>query len=462
MDAFCILQDATPEERSKQIDNMDSIYANAYFTIVAADSASAHQGIHGVSIIRTPSECFSFYLDTMSSVEISYASLGISSAEVLADSTKWATRGWTYQEALLSRRLLVFTEELCFLICPGGVSGCEGMIPKQNIHELARFRDQNRLHFLQQDSPDFKSPTALYEMISAFSTRDLTMPDDIVKAFSGAMTAMKEQHGEMRYGMPLRDLNFALSWKHHDLDLKATISMRLIYGTIVQHPSGQREDFPTWSWAGWLHDGTKVQFPEHKLTAKAAIHYISDSGNLETISGSSELNESSEGKLSVIFESLSYPLTDDEKQDTWNILADFDLPLDSLLIFKTLVLRICISHTPTEISGDWGIYVHNFEKGKQPVQNKASPIDDPYRSIIHVSRNWMDSQGDELEFAVLGADTSDPKMLHLQTIVIDRSGSLCYRIGATDLRFKVAEESSTAETLARIVKENTVEIVILG
>ena len=74
----------------------------------------------------------------------------------------------------------------------------------------------------------------------------------------------------------------------------------------------------------------------------------------------------------------------------------------------------------------------------------------------------MDSEGDELEFAVLGADTSDPKTLHLETIVLERSGSLCYRVGATDLRFKVAEEGSTEETLARIVKENAIEIVILG
>src|SRR5579862_8690574 len=104
---------------------MDSIYANAYFTIVAADSASAHQGIHGVSIARTQPECFKFYFTTKDSAECFSAGLGISSAEVLANSTKWATRAWTYQEALLSRRLLVFTEELCFLICPDGISGRE-------------------------------------------------------------------------------------------------------------------------------------------------------------------------------------------------------------------------------------------------------------------------------------------------------------------------------------------------
>lgn len=74
----------------------------------------------------------------------------------------------------------------------------------------------------------------------------------------------------------------------------------------------------------------------------------------------------------------------------------------------------------------------------------------------------MDSEDDELEFAVLGANTSDPKTLHFETIVICRSGSLCYRVGATQLRFKAPEDGSTEETLARIIKENAVEIVILG
>lgn len=306
---------------------MDSIYANAYFTIVAADSASAHQGIHGVSIIRTPPRDFRYFHVTKDSVDCSSASLGISSAEVLANSTKWATRAWTYRAALLSRRLLVFTEELCFLICPGGVVR-EDVTPEQDTNELEfeSFRDQNHLYFLWQDSSPSKSPAALYEVITTFSTRNLTMPDDSMKAFSGIATAMKEQHGEMRYGMPLRDLNFALSWKYYDLDLKSTASMRLIFGNVAQHPSGQREGFPSWSWTGWLHDGAKVLFPGRELTTKATIQYISDSGNLETTSGSFELDEPRNGKSSEIFKLLSLPLTDDEKQDTWNILTDFDLP----------------------------------------------------------------------------------------------------------------------------------------
>jgi hypothetical protein len=252
-------------------------------------------------------------------------------------------------------------------------------------------------------------------------------------------------------------------------------------------------------------------FPGRKLTAKALVYCISNFGNVEPVNDSSKPNQPTEGKstsgsnqssegqittsgseqsaaeretsgldqpneekstskpcqpgkdeLTRISESLSYPLTDHEKQHIWYTLSEFDLPLDSMLILKTLVLRISVDNIPTEIHGEWGIYVHNFNKGKRPQYYEANSLYDPYRSVIHVSRDWMDSVGGRIEVAVLGADTSDPKMLHLETIVLDRSGKLCYRVGATDLRFKVAEGDSIEETLTHIIEENPIEIIILG
>lgn len=82
-------------------------------------------------------------------------------------------------------------------------------------------------------------------------------------------------------------------------------------------------------------------------------------------------------------------------------------------------------------------------------------------SVIHVNRDWMQCTGGNIEVAVLSADTTDPKILHLEAIVLDRSGELCYRISAVDLRFKLAEGHSTEEALARIAEENPTETIIL-
>jgi len=325
------------------------------------------------------------------------------------------------------------------------------------------------------------------------------------------MTAVKEQYGEVRYGIPFNDINFALSWRHHDLDLHSTASQRHTFiGNVIQHPSGQRDGFPTWSWVGWVHDSAKVMFPGRKVTKKALIYCVSSFRNLEVVHGSEPyqsteekptLNSSqsseeqtttsvsdqptrgketygfgqpNEGEsasklcqlnmkeLTRISNSLSYPLTYGEKEDTWYTLAEFDLPLDSILILKTHILRISVNIIPTEIQGEWGIYIHDSSKGKRPLYSGSNSLYDPYRSIIHVCRNWMDSIGGRIELVILGADTSDPKTLHLETIVLDRSGELCYRVSTVDLRFEVAEGESTEETLTRIIRENTIEVVILG
>lgn len=436
------------------------------------------------------------------------------------------------------------------------------MLEDKLFTQLVELKDHEHLQFLRQDSPDFKDSAVLYKMITAYSRRSLTVPDDVIKAFGGIMTAVKGQYGEMRYGIPSKDINFALSWRYHELDVHSTASFRHRYvGNIIQHPIGQRDGFPTWSWAGWLHDGAEVKFPGRKLTAKALIYCVSNFGNLEIVLGSkpnqseeksslspdqlsekqtatcgsdqltgkkeacvpSQLNEKestsgpsqstegestsrlfqhstkelawisdllsfpqtgrkeisgpsqpkeeepasklcqqSRGEVVWVSDSLSYPLTDDEKQDTWFKIAEFDLPLDSILVLKTHVLRISVDNIPAEIHGEWGIYVHNFSKGKRALYSETNLLYDPFRSIIHVSRNWMDSTRGRLEFAILGADTSDPKTLHLETLVLDRSGELCYRVCAVDLRFEVAEGVSTEETLTCITEENALEIIILG
>ena len=505
MDALCIIQDSSPEELSGQINNMDSIYANAHFTIVAADSLTAHHGIHGVSIPRDPPESCSIFMCPKQTMDVYNASLSISSAQLLASSTKWATRAWTYQEALLSRRLLIFTQELCFLACPTGIRR-EDLLEEPFFAKLAGpYGDSERLHFLRKDSPDCQQPNMLYDVITEFSARDLTMADDIMKAFGGIATAVKEQYGEMRYGIPLQDINFALSWRYHKLDSAPTASSRRDFvGKIVQHPSGQRDGFPSWSWAGWLHDGTKVVFPGRKLSSKAPIYYINNFGDLEVVNSVSNTDrctkEESTGRRGAVSESyqtamaeddsepgqpdeaqlaiqscqpgddysscasdsLSYILTEAERQDVWYTLAKLDQSLDSILILKTHVLRISVGTTPAEIHGEWGFYVHNFDKRKRPQHYNDNPIYDPYRSVIHVNRAWMDFTGGKIEIAVLGADTSDSEILHLEAIVLDRSGALCYRITAVDLRFKVAEGESTEETLVRVAEENPLEIIILG
>ncbi|PMD50907.1 uncharacterized protein K444DRAFT_495410, partial [Hyaloscypha bicolor E] len=106
VDRFCIWQS---ENKHLQIQNMDQIYRNALTTIVAADADGAESGLRGVSCPRRAQ----FSLHTNAGILVS--TFPHVSHPLL--SSTWVTRGWTYQEALLSRSCLFFTENQVYFAC---------------------------------------------------------------------------------------------------------------------------------------------------------------------------------------------------------------------------------------------------------------------------------------------------------------------------------------------------------
>lgn len=92
VDRYCINQDNAEE--------MHIIYEDAGITIIAGAGEGPEFGLPGVSTPRHP----------QSKVQVGDYML-VSTLDLRSDiaKSKWNTRAWTYQEALLSRRRLVFT-----------------------------------------------------------------------------------------------------------------------------------------------------------------------------------------------------------------------------------------------------------------------------------------------------------------------------------------------------------------
>jgi hypothetical protein len=90
---------------------MDSIYSEGQATVIAAAGNDATYGLPGVGRPRP----------IQLSVQINEKTLvsTLPDPQWLVDNSKWATRGWVYQEALLSRRRLVFTEHQVYYQCHG-------------------------------------------------------------------------------------------------------------------------------------------------------------------------------------------------------------------------------------------------------------------------------------------------------------------------------------------------------
>lgn len=109
VDQFCIDQDDS-DAKAEQVMQMNAIYENANLTIVAAAGTDQTYGLPGVGQRqRTAQRTASFsglsVISTMRDPQFSIRS------------SRWASRGWTFQEAALARRRLVFTDEQLYIEC---------------------------------------------------------------------------------------------------------------------------------------------------------------------------------------------------------------------------------------------------------------------------------------------------------------------------------------------------------
>ncbi|KAH6705134.1 heterokaryon incompatibility protein-domain-containing protein, partial [Leptodontidium sp. MPI-SDFR-AT-0119] len=110
VDSLCITQD-DPVETQLQIQQIASIYANAVICIVAAAGLSPRTGLPGVSSSRKD-------LQSIARINGNIV-LGafLPNFRRMVMETKWGSRAWTYQEFVLSRRMLIFTESEIFYHC---------------------------------------------------------------------------------------------------------------------------------------------------------------------------------------------------------------------------------------------------------------------------------------------------------------------------------------------------------
>ncbi len=167
VDRLCIVQN--DEHTREQAEHMDEIYSEAYFTIIAA----AASGLYGEkSDVADP--------DALSgSVEDHYSSLIFST---------WGSRGWTFQEQILSRRAVVFLENDIFWDCRCSVWDTRDLDPdKQHEHQLLGHQ-QLAEQLALDNRPDFSH---YIELVCLFNSRDLTYPQDVLSAFSGILNRLK-------------------------------------------------------------------------------------------------------------------------------------------------------------------------------------------------------------------------------------------------------------------------------
>lgn len=105
VDRYCIPQ-GDHDAKSKQIKSMGKIYAMSVVTIIAAGGNDAEHGLPGVSSRSTLQPVWTTIHSGSRTMPVIY--FEPPNKDILKST--WNSRGWTYQEALLPKRRLVFTD----------------------------------------------------------------------------------------------------------------------------------------------------------------------------------------------------------------------------------------------------------------------------------------------------------------------------------------------------------------
>lgn len=271
VDKFCIAQD-NPIEKHNQITQMNSIYESAELTIVAAAGTDETYGLPGVGQRpRVPQKTARLTgVQVVSTMEDPQSSIR---------SSRWASRGWTFQEAVLSRCRLVFTDQQAYFEC-NAMSCYESIysrLDSLHLSDKRRFRDDIRGGIFGRDrrdnfgyrGPDEMSRFLLFQQylsaIEDYSSRDLRFDADSLNAFQGIIQWYSKLNEPIQaiWGLPYpsktkkiaRNSNFcwALAWRHSHGCWEDATSRR----------PRRRQNFPSWTWAGWA-GAVQVENASHR------------------------------------------------------------------------------------------------------------------------------------------------------------------------------------------------------
>jgi len=203
VDSLCIVQDSFRSWKSNA-KSMHLIYGNAYFTICAADGSDSRAGLVAMSPAtysrQTREECAPGVTLMVSRP-----------AEVVIKKSAWNSRGWTFQERILSGKCLIFAEGRIYFQCRStGMSEdlhAEGSGTGWSLDSL-----QAPLRNLQQ--LESRAASFYTTCVELYTNRLFTNRTDILAAFEGMSALMQARmNAPFCFGLPTSHFDLALLWE---------------------------------------------------------------------------------------------------------------------------------------------------------------------------------------------------------------------------------------------------------
>ncbi|KAJ3578603.1 hypothetical protein NPX13_g1963 [Xylaria arbuscula] len=248
-------------DKAKLIPYMKDIYATADLTIVAACGTGAEDGLIGTEVTpRTPLK------PLVIGPSFAVAPVSIPFEGLIKD-TVWYKRGWTFQEYVFSRRLLLVLKREMFFACADHISresmGCrpviknEGSIDRWVFYESGRCEAQKLQTMLHKKGPksdQMLTESLFLDAVREYSSRKLSVGSDRFAAFAGVILSSVDPGNPMseaaflKHGHPLCFFESLLNWTPNR--------------PIFDPPPADKMPTPSWSW-GYTGQDVWIPTPKH-------------------------------------------------------------------------------------------------------------------------------------------------------------------------------------------------------
>jgi hypothetical protein len=231
IDCLCIIQDSR-EDWETEAGKMGSYYKNAFITIAASASKTAHSGIFTERTAVSEPKHIQFSskgdVDCLIIAQARPARLWPSPVHDLGP---LSDRGWTFQEHALSQRMIHFLESEIVWECSSEMISEDGHQIRDDTYSL--IREFTHFRTFPEDAWRF--------CIRAYSDRALTNVGDKLPAISGIASHLKEQRGHnYMAGMWRETLAVDMVWSS--------------WGWIELSNPPRMLQAPSWSWTS-IHGG---------------------------------------------------------------------------------------------------------------------------------------------------------------------------------------------------------------
>lgn len=219
VDALCIIQDDKEDWKSEAL-KMRQYYQSAFVCLAAMDAPSSDTGLFRSDAL---------YGQMLELPGLSNVRLGVrlawprylSSPSPAISSSVLSSRGWTFQECLLSQRTLYCGQNQMYLDCLIGRTSEEDFMSGKTGHvdsgPVTGIRKLSEALAASEDptqaDPEHKIMMSWYELIIAYAPRKFTKKHDKLIAFDGIRSLYDQKMDcQYFYGIWINDICTGLLW----------------------------------------------------------------------------------------------------------------------------------------------------------------------------------------------------------------------------------------------------------